>query len=93
MDRGPGGLKVEPAPEVHGGGSVLVLGHVVQVAVVERGQDEVELLVRGFPGGEPVSLPDHLQDAGVYPVQLLVLVLEPDVINQQSVSVLFKLVN
>lgn len=75
MDRGPGGLKVEPAPEVHGGGPVLVLGHVIQVAVVERGQDEVELLVRCFPSGQPVPLPDHLQDPRVDPVQFLVLVL------------------
>ena len=75
MDRGPGGLKVEPAPEVHGGGPVLVLGHVVQIAVVQGGQDEVELLVRSFPGSQPVPLPDHPQDARVDPVQLLELVL------------------
>ena len=66
-------LSVEPAPEVHGGWSVLIFGDVVQVAVVQGRQNVVQLVVRGLPGLQPLLAVDHLQYCPVDLVQLAVL--------------------
>ncbi len=47
-----------PSPEVHGVRVELPIGEVVERAVVERLEDEVELVVRGHPGLEPELVAD-----------------------------------
>ena len=79
MKRSTDRVLMEPMPEVHGGRSVLVLvkivqtlshrlgylGEVVEVAVVEGGEDVVELVVRRLPGVQPLLLSDCVQNVTV----------------------------
>ncbi len=53
---------LQVVPEVHGVRLVLAARHVVEGAVVERLQDEVELVVRRHPRVEPLLLPNLQQN-------------------------------
>ena len=49
---------LDPVPEVHGVGLVLSLGEVVQTAVVQALQDEVQLVVGRHPRVKPSLMMD-----------------------------------